>query len=444
MNLKYFIPFGSVMALASLAVQAEDDPFADAFGSGFDDLPTQAPAEQYRYLSHRLFTGGQFNLAHQAPEPGATDHGGLSSLTTGWQPRIEWRPTERFEAVFDVRLEQDWIFALRPDAGWQDDYRDARETQVDIEQATLSYKTLSGAASVGKQTLAWGFNDVLSVNEPVNPPRLSQPGLQDPDNAMLPRWLGEARGYLSDWTVQGVVALDNAVAEQPVFGSDYYPFPLALNEQTPASPFDDPATLSGGVRLSGLLFGTDVGAFVWRGFNSSGHIAIDDNLQYNHLYERLTQVGLGLSRPRNNVVYKAELRWEDGLVYGAETTERWSWTLGADITLPADSRLIIEHQSRFLPDYQAAMAVIGDEFEQQWALGLEHSRWNDRLTVTALLFGFGDDLDDGQVMRVSAELDLSDHWQTEAGWVGYFDGDAALPSVAADNDRLYWTLDYRF
>lgn len=428
-----------LMAAITSSALAEDDPFGDAFDSGFEEVHSDAPEQQAFYLSHRLFTRGQLNLAHDEPAAGQTDHRGLSSLTTGWQPRLEWRPSDALEAVLDVRLEQDWIFVLKPDADWQDDYRDERETRLDIEQATLGYRSLRGAASIGKQTLAWGFNDVLSVNEPVNPPRRSQPGLQDPDDALVPRWLAEGRYYVGDWTVQGVVALDNPVAEQPVFGSDYYPVPVAIDEQTPASPFEDADTLSGGVRLSGLWLGADVGIFVWRGFNSTGHIE-----NGSRQYERLTQVGGGLSVPVDPSVLKAELRWEDGLVFAGETTKRLAWTLGADITLPADSRLIIEHQSRFLPDYQPAMASIGDELEQQWAIGLEHNRWNDRLTLKAMLLGFGHDLDDGQVARLSAELEVSDHWQTEAGWVLYRDGDAALPSLAADNDRLYWSVDYRF
>ncbi|MFG1495003.1 hypothetical protein ABMA57_00125 [Saccharospirillum sp. HFRX-1] len=429
----------ALLSLAAVSAQAEDDPFGDVFDSGFEEVRTDAPKQQSLHLSHRLFTRGQWNLAHDKPPAGQTDHRGLSSLTTGWQPRLEWRPSDALEAVLDVRLEQDWIFALKPDADWQDDYRDERETRLDIEQATFSYRSLRGAASIGKQTLAWGFNDVLSVNEPVNPPQRSQPGLQDPDDALVPRWLSEGRYYIGDWTVQGAIALDNAVAEQPVFGSDYYPGSAAIDDQTPDTPFEDPDTLSGGVRLSGLLLGADVGAFIWRGFNSTGHI---DNGRRQ--YERLTQVGGGLSVPVDPAVLKAELRWEDGLVFAGETTKRLAWTLGADITLPADSRLIVEHQSRYLPDYEAAMASIGDEFEQQWAIGLEHSRWNDRLTLKAMLLGFGNDLDQGQMMRTSAELEVSDHWQTEAGWVLYRDGDAALPSLAADNDRLYWTVDYRF
>ncbi|PTY38231.1 hypothetical protein BGP77_17460 [Saccharospirillum sp. MSK14-1] len=439
MNTTPFLVTAALMTAAPLCAQAEDDPFADAFNDAFENVRTDAPEQQTLYVSHRLFTGGQLNLAHDQPEAGETDHRGLSGLTTGWQPRLEWRPNDALDAVLDVRLEQDWVFALKPDADWQDDYRDKRETRLAIEQATLGYRSLRGAASVGKQTLAWGFNDVLSVNEPVNPPKRSQPGLQDPDDAFVPRWLTEGRYYMGDWTVQGVIALDNPVAEQPVFGSDYYPMPTALNDQTPASPFEDAEALSGGVRFSGLLFGADAGAFVWRGYNSAGHIQ-----NGRRQYERLTQVGGGFSVPVEPAVLKAELRWEDGLVFADQATERLAWTLGADITLPADSRLIIEHQSRYLPGYQSAMASIGDEFEQQWALGLEHSRWNERLTFKAMVLGFGNDLDNGQVMRTSAEWTVSDHWQTEVGGVIYRDGDAALPSLAADNDRLYWRLDYRF
>lgn len=426
------------------SVWAEDDPFGDDFNAGFDSVETDAPEERSLYWAHRLFTGGQFNVQHSAPDPGATDHRGLSSLTTGWQPRLEWRPSSALSAELELTLQQDWVFALKSDsAQWQDDYREARETQLKLDEAALRYQTLGWAASIGKQTLAWGFNDVLSVNEPVNPPQRSQPGLQDPDNALLPRWLSEARLYLADWTVQAVVALDNPMAEQPVYGSDYYPLPFAIDDQTPESPAEDVSTLSGGVRVSGLAAGADVAAFVWRGYHSSGHlVGSAPNLQRQ--YERLTQLGAGLSVPVQAVVVKAELRWEDGLAYGNnDTTERLAWTLGADLSLPADSRLIVEHQSRFLPDYQATMASIGDEYEQQWALGLEHSRWNDRLTLKALMLGFGD-WDDGQVMRLSADWALSDHWQTEAGWVVYRDGDAALASAAADNDRLYWQVDYRF
>ena len=433
------------LAVAALPALAEDDPFGDDFNAGFDDVSTDAPEERSFYVSNRLFSGGQVNLAHDAPASGATDHRGLSSLTTGWQPRLEWRPTERFDAVLDVQLVQDWVFELKPDADWTDDYRDERETRLSIEEAVLSYQTLRWAASAGKQTLAWGFNDVLSVLEPVNPQRRSQPGLQDIDDAFEPRWLGESRLYLGDWTLQGVVALDNPVANQPVYGSDYYPSNLpSLDDQTPASPFDDPDALAGGARLSGLAFGADVGAFVWRGYNSTGHlVGLPANPERR--YERLTQVGAGLSVPVEDTLLKAELRWEDGLVYGNNETQRLAWTLGADISLPADSRLVIEHQTRYLPDYQAAMAdSLGEEFDSQWAFGLEHTRWNDSLTLQALVLGFGDSFDGGQVMRVSADWEVSDRWQTEAGWVGYADGDAALASLAADNDRLFWTVDYRF
>ncbi len=183
------------LAALCASVAAEEDPFGDAFDSGFSDVETSAPASNSNvYIANRLIHRGQWATAHDAPEPGATDHRSLASLVTAWNPRVEWRPNDRLSALLDAELSHDWVFDLKSGADWKTPYRDQRETQFDLVEARLAYTTPDWALTSGRQVLTWGFNDVLSILEPVNPQQLSQPGFYDAKDARLSRWLTERDG----------------------------------------------------------------------------------------------------------------------------------------------------------------------------------------------------------------------------------------------------------
>ncbi len=448
---------GFAIAAISLVAMAEDDPFGEAFDSGFSDVETSAPASDSNvYIANRLIHRGQWTTAHDAPAPGETDHRGLASLVTAWNPRLEWRPSERLNLLLDAELSHDWVFDLKSDTDWKTPYRDQRETQFDLVEARLGYTTPDWVLTTGRQVLTWGFNDVLSILEPVNPQQQSQPGLYDAEDARLSRWLTEARWYLGSWTLQGVIAHENRTAELPVFGSDYYPLPAATDDQTPDHGWEDPGTHSGGVRLSGLWRNADLAAFIWRGDNPSGHLEFRPGGVERH-HERLTTVGAGLSVPVGPAVLKAELAAEDGLAWAPvtgnppqtqgtmRTTERLAWALGGDFTLPANSRLVLEINTRYLPDYQPAMAAnLGDEYSHRWAIGFEHSTAREQLTLTTAILGFGLDADAGQALRLGADWTISDQWRSEFGWVGYRSGDAPALQAAEDSDRLFWQVEWLF
>ncbi len=453
---------GACALTLAVTAAAEDDPFGDTFEEGFSDV--EAPAKNdatQLYVSTRLFQNGQWNTAHEAPEAGATDHRGLSSLVLGIQPRFEWRPNERFEAVYEAAVIRDWVFDLKEDAEWKDPYRDQREYRLVIDEAVLRYQTADWAVSSGRQILTWGFNDILSVQEVVNPSRMTQPGLYEPEEARRARWITEARGYLGGWTLQGVLAHESRVAELPVYGSDFYPLAFELDDNPPDHGWDDPAAHAGGLRLSGLWHGFDLATFVWHGYNPSGHLLFAPG-SVSREYERTTTLGAGLSVPVSDAVIKAEIAYENGLTYapvtqqtvngqtlpvsGAEKeTDRWSAVLGLDISLPESTRLVIEYRARYLPDYQNAMATnLGEETQVQWAFGLEHTTWRDQLTLSGAVLGFGDDFSGGQMTRLSADWAINDQWRTELGYIAYEGGEATLLEEAKDNDRVYWRIDYFF
>ncbi|WP_127559901.1 hypothetical protein [Saccharospirillum alexandrii] len=446
-----------VLAALCARVAAEDDPFGDAFDSGFSEVETAAPASNSElYIANRLIHRGQWATAHNAPAPGATDHRGLASLVTAWNPRLEWRPSERLNMLVDAELSQDWVFELRSDADWKTPYRDQRETQFALNEARLAHTTPGWVLTSGRQVLTWGFNDVLSILEPVNPPQLSQPGLYDADEARLSRWLTEARYYLGDWTLQGVIAHENRTAELPVYGSDYYPATAETDDQTPDQGWEDPGAHSGGIRLSGLWRNADIAAFIWHGYNPSGHLEFRPGGIERH-YERLTTLGAGLSLPVGPTILKAELAAEDGLAWApvsgnlpqtqdpVRTTERLGWALGGDLTLPANSRLVLELSTRYLPDYQPGMAAtLDDEFNHRWAVGVEHSTARERLTLTTAILGFGLTDNNGQAIRLGADWTINDQWRSELGWVSYRSGDAPALQAAEGNDRLFWQVEWLF
>lgn len=453
-----------ILAATSLVVAsnivAADDPFGETFNSGFGEVEPVEPSEPRTvYLANRLIQRGQVNTTQPEPDLNETDHRGLASLVTAWRSRVEWRPNSRFDGVLDAELSQDWVFDLRPDTDWKTPYRDQRETQLELHEARLGYRTSDWALTSGRQVQAWGFNDVLSVLEPVNPPRMAQPGLYDADETRLSRWLTEARLYLGNWTLQGMVAHENRMAEQPVHGSDYYPLPAETKERTPNHGWEDPDAHAGGVRLSGLWQGADLAAFVWRGYNPTGHLMFEPGA-VERRYERLTTVGAGLSVPFDSTVIRAEIAVEDGLTWapvnttqqggqavrssGAErTTQRLSWALGVDLTLPENSRLLLEYRTDYLPDYQPDMAAnLGEEFSHRWAIGAEHSTLRERLTLSGVVLGFGGLTDSGQATRLAADWDISDQWRTRFGWVGYRAGDAVQLQTADDSDRIFWQLEW--
>ena len=78
------------------------------------------------------------------------------------------------------------------------------------------------------------------------------------------------------------------------------------------------------------------------------------------------------------------------------------------------------------------------------SLRISRPFFRERLNLTALAVGFGQRLQNGGIVRLSGDYELTDAWKAEAGILIFIGGSDPGLGTYESNDRLYAEIKYRF
>jgi len=291
----------------------------------------------------------------------------------------------------------------------------------------------------------------------LNPVDNREPGVVDIEDIRLPLTMSRLDYYFGDWSLSGIAIHEIRFNKDPVYGSEFYPFP--------APPPPDRIPEDGGpnteyaASLSGIFTGFDL-AFYWaRIFDDQAHAAsltgdlnpegcfAPGGCEFRH--SRLTMVGSAFNVALGNWLLKMEAASFDGLEFFSlpgEKFRRLDALLGFEYAGITDTTISFEAVERHLLDFDPALKAPPDnalEDVNQYVLAYRADLLRQRLHVVALAIFFGSSGNEGGVRRLSATYDLFDAFSVTGGVVTYHPGNTLL-DAAQDNDRLIFEAKYSF
>ncbi len=493
-----------IVAGPAFAQEDEDDDFDDLMG-GFDDefdmsslddelaedqIPDwleAIPGGTWTYenvrLSGSVATAGVWSyLSHTAADSevpggtGTTDYGGLSRLDIDGFLQL------------DVTLPGDWLFRAEA-LGWYDfayringrkDYNaavlDVYEWQVDTGELYVE-GPLSDSfdLAIGRKAVNWGRSDTFRVVDVVNALDNKEPGLVDIEDIRRPVGMVKLDYQSGPWSAQFLTIIEARYDRLPPPGSDFIPDVFTtlggggLGGGTPIrgqSDWGRTPGLAGKVdgRFSGWDFSV-YGAWVDQTQRVIDLTATPAGIPTGVHQEanRYGMVGAAGNVTRGPILLKAEMAFLTGIrTLRFETAalappagnlltqerERLDTMVGIEYYGPDQLTIALEIVNRHLFDHPGGPTgrqelTPADTFDT--AIRITRPFFRERLDITLLGLVSGEKMQDGGLIRASAEYELTDSLKMDVGWLVFFGGPRIMGLGAFDsNDRIYGELKYSF
>jgi hypothetical protein len=417
----------------------------EAFGSSAQE---EKNAPEWLDVGGEMMLWSVVNFAHGAPDPGKTDHRGLSRLKT--QLRLEakvnlpwdWRGKASGHGFYDA------AFSLRGRDEFTGQLLDKYEKEAEVEEAWLQGSILHYLdLKVGRQIVVWGRSDNLRVTDVLNPLDLREAGLADLEDLRLPVNMTKMDWYLGDWSINGIIVHEVRFTKYPVFGSDFFSSPLPFPpEEQPGVSLDNQ---SYALAINRDFSGFDVSLYSAHLFADQPHLERAlSKLVLRH--NRLTMVGAAAECALGNWLFKSESALFSGLKFSSlvdETFSRFDLLLGVEYFGLSETTLSLEAADYHLLDFDPRIkegleGTHEDEFE--WAFRLTRDFMHDRLSLIFFATIFGLTGDNGGFER----LQFSYEWLKDITLmlgVAFYQSGERFPTIGiGNNDRFFGQIKYSF
>ena len=239
----------------------------DDFLGGFEEEAAQEgvrqDSEEEEPSSWNLDGEITFTTTYNFSPDASPPWDGFSMVRPGAEVTLKWRISPAWKAQGSVRGFYDLVYVLRGRDDYTQEVLDDYEKELQVldtfVQGSLTRKL---DVKIGRQIVVWGPLFNLRVTDVLNPLDLRLPGLTDLDVLRLPVTMLKVDCFFGNWDLSGIWIPEIRFSMLPVFGSDFYPFPV------PMPPAEDPENgfefgdAEWAVALVGTFSGWDLG-FHW-------------------------------------------------------------------------------------------------------------------------------------------------------------------------------------
>ncbi|ABW68492.1 SH3 type 3 domain protein [Desulfosudis oleivorans Hxd3] len=444
--------------------------------SGFEDETSSLELDAADTTASPWDVGGSvklstvFNVNHDPPEPGWTDHRGLSRMRSELDLQIDRDIYHSWKARVSGRAFYDFAYAIQGRDNYTSQVLDVYEDEAEIREAYVQGSLLPSLdLKVGRQIVVWGRSENFRVTDVLNPVDSRTPGLVDIEDIRLPVCMTRLDYYTGAFSITGIAIPEIRFNKMPVVGNDFYP----LNEAQPGEVVPSPslANTELAMAIKGIFHGWDASLY--------GAYLFDDDTYYELLgyeytlvdtiplpgggtqpvYEqdivavrrhaRLYMVGGAANVTTGSWLFKTELSYTDGYRYTSTEDEKGKlrWLVGLEYSGLKNTTVSLDLLQTWVDDFEPAMKKMPDyAVETQFEAALRVSRTFLRERLELVFFGLlrGGQGEDGAFERLSASYDFTDRLTGGIGALFYQDGDSITYDNIHDNNRVYADLTYNF
>jgi hypothetical protein len=426
----------------------------------------------YGYLTGSVALNTSYNLRdHDANNPdtgGTTDWEGFSKLRSKLYLEHNKSYNDRWQTRISGYAFYDSIYNARDRENYSDAVLSDYEHEAEFQEVWVLGKVQDNLdIKLGRQVVIWGRADNFRVLDVLNPLDNREPGLVDIEDLRLPVTMAKVDYFFNEhWSSSLIAIPEMRFSKNAPQGNDFYVQGADdFKENEPEHISDS----SFAAAVTGIYSGWDVSfhaARYWRDTAYLEPVFDPANNPMNPVqlstfeHSHITLLGAAGNITIGSWLYKAELALLDGIdytlysnqpIYGlvpTSTTEksRIDALIGIEYFGIANTSFSVEVAHQYIPDFESAIQPPPPALEEKNNTGIAfratHSALNDRLDLTAVIFGnFGEA---GGGARFDGEYDLRDALVLSGGVLFFEEGDHIPFDTYHQNDRLFAEIKYSF
>jgi hypothetical protein len=432
----------------------EGDEFLGGFEEDTDEDNVQEGGEDEKPSSWSLDGEVTFTTTYNFSPDASPPWCGFSMVRPGFEVTLKKKFSPRWQAQASARGFYDLVYVLRGRDDYTqevlDDYENELEVLDTFVQGSLTKKL---DVKIGRQIVVWGPLFNLRVTDILNPLDFRLPGLTDLDDLRLPVTMLKLDYFLGNWDLSGMWIPEIRFSKRPVFGSDFYPFPVPMppaEEPDNGFEFDDAEWAAA---LVGTFSGWDIGFYWAYIYDDQAHMVLvspGPPEKRVRQHARNNMLGTAGNVAIGNWLLKGEIALFEGLEYtNTPGVDYFRLDVGGGVEYSGfhETLISLEAVNRHIFDYNPLLELPGDEVgedEFQWAFRFVKDFMNDTLTLYLVASTFGVKADDGAFERLAVEYDITDAVSVKGGVVFYQSGDKGRFRDVSQNDRLFLDVRYSF
>ncbi|NOR52103.1 MAG: hypothetical protein GQ470_05735 [Gammaproteobacteria bacterium] len=435
-----------------------DDPNGlNGLMSGFDEVSSPTPSAgaiknvepSPLELFGSLSLKGEYGYAHDAPAAGDPDYRGLSHLKFGVDLGFDYRINPRWKAHGEAKARYDAGYRLNGRDEFSPTLLDDEEKELEIGELWVRGELADSVdIKVGRQIVVWGKSDNLSVTNILNPIDNRSTGMVDVKDLRLPLMMAKLDYYFAglggNWGVSAIAIPEISFNKNPLFGSEYYPYPVPQADEV--VPEDGPDNIEYALAINGIFSGWDLSLYRAQLFDDNPYFTTEDGTP-QLLHSRIQMSGVAANSVKGSWLFKGEMAHLSNLRYSNTLSayRRLDMLLGVEYAGVKNTALSLELVHRQITDHDSTLQTSGvDESAQQLALSIRNDQMHDRLHLTGLVLLNDISTDNGGILRLSGEYELNDSLAVTLGIVDYISSSTLPFSGIEDNDRLFTEIEYQF
>jgi len=398
----------------------------------------------YSYLDHKVPHGDQVGRS--------TSYGNLTRLDLDGFLQLDVRLPHEWQMRVETVGWYDFVYRVKGRGGYGGEVLDVYEWQFDSGEVYLTgplHKNVD--LTIGRKIVNWGRSDTFRVVDVINPLDNKEPGLVDIEDLRRPKTMLKLDLNSGPWSAQFLVIPEHRYSRNPPPGSDFFIGPSAKIRDR--NDFTGTPGLAGKIdaRFSGWDFSL-YGAYV----DEPGRV-LDFKLSGTRFEaNRFGLFGAGGNWTRGPWLLKIETAWLTKIrvlrvrrnhpIPSSDDKERIDTMLGVEYYGRDNLTIAFEVVNRHLLNEPTGPNVRQLTPQSRFESSLRISRpfFRERLNLTALAVGFGQRLQNGGIVRLSGDYELTDAWKAEAGILIFIGGSDPGLGTYESNDRLYAEIKYRF
>ncbi|MCP3900096.1 MAG: hypothetical protein GY707_10320, partial [Desulfobacteraceae bacterium] len=295
----------------------QDDFFEEESSDSEIDLTFETENQKDKSFSIKgnLEFKANYNFAHDRPEPGQTDHRGLSALTAALDLDISMDLSETFDFVMTSSAFYNYAYNLNSDTEYTPHFLDNYEREVELNKAFIRGELTDNLdIKLGRQIVVWGKSDNIRITDVLNPINALEIGMTDINDLRLPVLMSRMDYYKNDLTVSSYLIHEHRGNRLPVYGSDFY-YSGALEPET-ETPSMDVKNTGFAMSVSKVLTGMDIALYLARKYDNNPYLDIRTRNGVTQLYfdyAKINMLGLAWNKAKGNFLLKAETAYINGI-----------------------------------------------------------------------------------------------------------------------------------
>lgn len=450
---------GVLALLLAPAVARATDSSVDDVLSGFEDNAAQAKSETAQEpepwweLTGDVFVKSAYNFAQYHPHDGEPDYSGLSKLQVGTRLQLDLDLPYEWEARISGRAVHDFAYSINGRGDYTSQVLNLHEQIFELQETYVRGTLFPNCdLKFGRQIVNWGRSDSLRVLDVLNPLDNREIGLVDLEDLRLPVTMTKLDYYWKlfggDWDLSAIAIHERRFDAGPAFGSDFYP--SAVRMPRAKDPADWRIDYEYGAALNGNFSGWDFSLHYARFYPDQPYlemlpIPVFPFVMPRSDYARVSMYGGSFNVVEGSWLFKGEAGYFENLRFlgdGGHEHDRVDVMAGVEYMGFSKTTIALEVVNRHIREYDSGMQPRRNSTE--FALRYTRDFLNDTLQVTALATWFAADADDGSLIRLSGEYDLTDSITLGAGVIFFNSGEMVPFDTIDRNDRAFLEAKYSF